>query len=144
MMRTLVLDSLQSVKLAKLATMLYMKSPTNKRQLLSIVDGYLRDRFIYQSEAIETLLYPDYMLNGLEISGHLVGDCDDISTLHAALLTVLGFPVRFVAIRSTYTDPNFDHVYIETKFDNEDWIMFDITIPLNSTVDYVGRLTIPV
>jgi transglutaminase-like putative cysteine protease len=143
MMRALVLESLQSVKLAKLATLLYMKSPTNKRSLLSIVDGYLRDRFIYQSEAIETLLYPDYMLSGLEISGHLVGDCDDISTLHAAILTALGFKVRFVAIKSTYNNPNFDHVYIEAQ-DTDHWIMYDVTLPLNTTVEYFGRLTIAV
>lgn len=138
-----MLDSLQSVKLAKLATMLYAKSPTNKLSLLSIVDRYLRDRFIYQSEAIETLLYPDYMLNGLEISGHLVGDCDDISTLHAAILVALGFPVRFVAIRSVQINPNFDHVYIEAK-NNDDWIMYDVTIPLNDTIEYFGRVAITV
>lgn len=120
-----------------------MKSPTDKRQLLQNADTFLRERFVYESEAIETLLYPDYMLNGLEMSGRLVGDCDDISTLHATLLAALGFDVRFVAIRSTYTDPNFDHVYIEANLDGE-WIMFDITIPYGATIEYFARINIPV
>mgnify|MGYP001612044145 CR=1 FL=1 len=79
----------------------------------------------------------------MEISGRLVGDCDDISTLHAALLTALGFQVRFVAIRSAYENPNFDHVYIEAN-NNGDWIMYDVTIPLNTPIDYFGRFTIAV
>lgn len=142
-MRQLVLESLRSPKLARVATALYMKSPTNKRQLLSDVDTFLRDRFVYQTELIETLLYPDYMLNGLEMSGRLVGDCDDISTLHAALLTALGFPVRFVAIRSVREDSNYDHVYIEAN-NNGDWVMYDVTLPLGTVIDYYGRVAIPV
>lgn len=142
-MRQLVLESLPSPKLARIATALYMKSPTNKRQLLSDVDTFLRDRFVYSHETIETLLYPDYMLNGLEMSGRLVGDCDDISTLHATLLTALGFPVRFVAIRSVRDDSNYDHVYLEANLDGE-WIMFDVTIPLHTEISYFSRVAIPV
>jgi transglutaminase-like putative cysteine protease len=120
-----------------------MKSPTNKRRLLESIDRFLRERFIYQPEVIETLQYPDYMLNGLENSGVLVGDCDDISTLHAALLVALDFKVRFVAIRSTPNDPNFDHVYLEVNHGG-DWIMYDVTIPLGTVIDYTGRLAIQV
>ena len=138
-----MLESLTSPKLAKLVTMLYMKSSTDKKKLLVNVDQFLRSVFIYEHEIIETLQYPDYMLAGLEISGRLVGDCDDISTLHAALLVALGFQVRFVAIRSTPNDPTFDHVYIEVKH-NDDWIMYDVTIPLGTIIDYSGRLAIQV
>lgn len=123
--------------------MLYMKSPTDKRELLKTVDQFLREKFVYASEMIETLQHPDYMLGGLEMSGRLVGDCDDISTLHAALLTALGFQVRFVAIRSLKQDINFDHVYIEANHNGE-WIMFDITLPLGTIIDYFGRIAIPV
>lgn len=143
-MRTLVLESQTSSKLAKIATMLFMKSKSTDGRLLTSVDRFLRERFIYAHEIIETLQYPDYMLSGLEMSGRLVGDCDDISTLHAALLTALGFKVRFVAIRSTPNDPNFDHVYIEVKDINDDWIMYDVTIPLGTQIDYSGRLAIQV
>lgn len=98
---------------------------------------------MYLPETIETLLYPDYMLNGLEMSGKLVGDCDDITTLHATLLTALGFPVRFVAIRSVRDDANYDHVYLETNLDGE-WIMFDVTIPLHTEITFFSRVAIPV
>lgn len=108
-----------------------------------MTDEYLRSKFVYQSEAIETLQHPDYMLSGLEMSGRLVGDCDDISTLHATLLTALGFQVRFVAIRSLRESIDFDHVYIEVNHNGE-WIMYDITLPLGTKVDYFGRIAIQV
>jgi len=120
-----------------------MKTPTNNERLLTAVDEFLRSRFIYAGEAIETLQTPDYMLEGYRNSGRFVGDCDDISTLHAALLVALGFKVRFVAIRSIKEQTSFDHVYIEVNL-NGDWIMYDVTIPLNTTVEYFGRLAIQV
>lgn len=142
-MRVLVLESLSSQKLAKIATTLYMKSKSTNYELLTNVDKFLRDRFVYQSEAIETLQYPDYMLSGLEMSGRLVGDCDDISTLHATLLVALGFQVRFVAIRSLRESIDFDHVYLEVLHNGE-WIMYDITLPLGTKIDYFGRIAIQV
>jgi transglutaminase-like putative cysteine protease len=120
-----------------------MKSPDNQQQLLTNVDEFLRSKFVYSDEKIETLQYPDYMLSGLEMSGRLVGDCDDISTLHAALLAALGFQVRFVAIRSLREDVNFDHVYLEVKL-NDEWIMYDITLPLGTKIEYFGRIAIQV
>jgi transglutaminase-like putative cysteine protease len=118
-----------------------MKS--TKGELLTNVDRFLRERFIYSSETIETLQYPDYMLSGLEVSGRLVGDCDDISTLHAALLVALGFKVRFVAIRSLRENVNFDHVYLEVNHNGE-WVMYDITLPLGTKIEYFGRIAIQV
>lgn len=113
------------------------------KALASKVDEFLRSKFIYSDEKIETLQHPDYMLSGLERSGILIGDCDDISTLHATLLTALGFQVRFIAIRSIKDDVNFDHVYIEANVNGE-WIMFDLTIPLGTKVEYFGRIAIQV
>jgi transglutaminase-like putative cysteine protease len=123
--------------------MFYEKSPTNQQQMLSNVDEFLRSKFVYADEKIETLQYPDYMLNGLEMFGRLIGDCDDISTLHAAILTALGFQVRFVAIRSFRENSSFDHVYLEANL-NGQWIMYDITLPLGTTVEYFGRIAIQV
>jgi len=120
-----------------------MQSPTNKSELLRMVDDFLRRKFVYVDEKIETIQTPDYMLTGLEMSGILAGDCDDISTLHAALLTALGFVVRFVAIRSIQDSTAFDHVYIEVQNNNR-WIMYDITLPLETQINYFGRIAIEV
>jgi len=120
-----------------------MKSPSDKKKMLTFVDDFLRSKFIYVDEKIETLQTPDYMLSGLDMSGLLAGDCDDISTLHAALLTALGFQVRFIAIRSFREVSDFDHVYLEAN-NNGEWIMYDITLPLGTQVEYFGRIAIQV
>jgi len=122
--------------------MLFLKSSSDK-QLLMSVDNFLRNKFVYEPEIIETLQTPEYMLAGLEMSGRLVGDCDDIATLHAALLTALGFQVRFVAIRSMREISEFDHVYLEVNHIGE-WIMYDITLPIGTQIDYFGRIAIQV
>jgi len=120
-----------------------MKSPTNRKRLLENVDRFIRDKFTYSDEKIETLQHPDYMLKGLEVYNRLIGDCDDITMLHAALLIALGFQVHFVAIRDKHEDPNFNHVYLETE-NNGDWIMYDITLPLGTQVEYFGRIAVMV
>jgi hypothetical protein len=51
--------------------------------------------------------------------------------------------VRFVAIRSTYTDPNFDHVYIEA-FDGKDWQLFDSTVPRGTVIESFARINMNV
>lgn len=105
------------------------------------VDDFIRSKFIYVKEQIETLVTPEYMLSGLEVNNHLVGDCDDISMFHATLLTCMGIPVRFVAIRSMQDDINFDHVFIEA-FDGNEWRVFDATVPPNTRMEMFGRINI--
>jgi transglutaminase-like putative cysteine protease len=110
---------------------------------LKTVDDYIRQRFIYTPEMIETLLTPDYMLAGLEVNNHLTGDCDDISIFHGALLTAMNIKVRIVAIRSTFNDPNYDHVFIEA-FNGQDWLMQDATVPLGTTMEHFASVTMNV
>lgn len=110
-----------------------------------VVDDFIRSKFVYMHETIETLLTPDYMISGLEVTNHLVGDCDDISTLHAAILTCMDVKVRFVAIRSTYEDQNFDHVYIEAYDgkngkNGKDWQLFDATVQRGTVIESFARI----
>lgn len=140
LMRKLVLDSLTIPIVCNTAATIFMKMANPLTQ----TDKFLRDRFVYTDETIETLQAPDYMLNGLKMSGVLRGDCDDITTLHASLLTCMGIKVRFVAIRSTFEDPNFDHVFLEAQSPEGDWIPFDVTLPLGYEMKYFGRLTVQV
>jgi len=111
--------------------------------LLDRVDGYLRANFQYVPEEIETVQTPEYMIIGKEINGFYFGDCDDISTLEAALLTCLGIPVRFVCIRSKQETTSYDHVYIEALIDGK-WIVSDITVPKNTQHQWYQRLEIAI
>lgn len=83
------------------------------------------------------------MLKGLEVTHHLVGDCDDISTLYAAILTCLGFKSRFVAIKSTRNNSGYDHVFVETENpDINSWVAFDMTVPAGTILEYYGKVEI--
>lgn len=141
-MRSLVLASLKSSKLCKLASSFWIKS-LDRAILLKSVDEYIRRYFIYTPEKIETLVTPEYMLSGLEINHRLMGDCDDISMFHAALLTCLGFSVRFVAIRSVQENPDFDHVYIEVRHQGE-WILYDETVPMGTPIEFYARIVMDI
>ena len=122
--------------------MLWSKyAPENQ---LKGIDTWLRERFVYVPEAIETIQAPEYMLNGLNMTGQLRGDCDDITTLHAALLTALAVRTRFIAIRSNPDDPNFDHVYLEAFDDFSGWIPYDVTVPLGTNLEWFARLQVQV
>jgi hypothetical protein len=110
---------------------------------MQYVEKFLRSRFQYVDEKIETLLVPDYMLQGMEITGALRGDCDDISVFHAAILTAMDVKVRLVAIRSVQSNPNYDHVFIEA-FNGSEWILYDITVPAGTPIEWFARVAINV
>lgn len=137
-MRSLVLQSLNSKRLVRLAQIFWSRA-----NVLQGVESFLRSKFQYVDEKIETLVAPDYMLQGLEITGSLRGDCDDISVLHAAILTCMDIKVRFVAIRSKQEDPNYDHVFIEA-FNGKDWILYDITVPPGTPIEWFSRVSVDV
>lgn len=122
--------------------MFWMNQSTCMNRMES-VDQYIRQRFIYVPENIETLQTPEYMLRGMEVNNHLVGDCDDISMLHAAMLTCLDIKTRFVAIKSNSQNNDFDHVYIEALCDGE-WYPYDATVPKGTPYNIYGRIHIEV
>jgi transglutaminase-like putative cysteine protease len=62
------------------------------------------------------------------------GDCDDKSTLLAALLHSIGHPARFVAIGFDGPNNGFSHVLVETKIANtrddaRDWMPLETILP---------------
>jgi hypothetical protein len=132
--------------LCNLATVLLngvMNQRGDAMTLLNTVDRHLRAHFVYVPEEIETVQTPDYMVTYKEIHGVYYGDCDDISTLEAALLTCLGIPARFVCIRSKPDTTSYDHVYIEARVGN-DWVPSDITVPKDLKHNWYQRLEIAI
>lgn len=83
---------------------------------------FVRDHIRYTRDVrgVETLQTPDATLD-LE-----AGDCDDKSTLLAALLESIGHPTRFVAV-GYRTPGDFAHVYVETRVGNR-WVALDATM----------------
>lgn len=84
--------------------------------------NYVRDhvRYLRDIANVETIVTPDKTLL-LQ-----VGDCDDQSTLLAALLESVGYETRFVV--AGYNGDNVEHVYLQT-YVNGDWVNCDPTEP---------------
>ncbi len=82
--------------------------------------AYVRDyiRYVNDIDDVETVQDPVYTLT------HAAGDCDDKSTLLAAMLGAIGHPTRFVAIG--FQTGVYSHVYVETKI-GERWIPLETT-----------------
>lgn len=83
---------------------------------------FVRDniRYVRDIRGVETLQTPE---KTLEFGG---GDCDDKSTLLAALLESIGHPTRFVAVG--FKSGNYVHVYVESKMGVK-WYPLETTEP---------------
>lgn len=85
--------------------------------------AFVRDQIRYVGDVrdVETVQTPDITLQ------LRAGDCDDKSTLLAAMLESIGHPTRFVAIG--FQAGVFAHVYVETKI-GDNWIPLETTEPV--------------
>jgi transglutaminase-like putative cysteine protease len=84
---------------------------------------FVRDgvRYVKDVAGVETVQAPLYTL------AMRYGDCDDKSTLLAALLASIGHPVRFLAIGAA--PGRFSHVLVETLIGTR-WIPLETTAPV--------------
>lgn len=96
--------------------------PKDWRGEIRAVFEYVRDniRYTHDIAGIETLQTPPATIE-LE-----AGDCDDKSTLLAALLASVGHRTRFVAVGYRQSN-DYQHVYVEAALGN-DWIPLDATM----------------
>lgn len=94
--------------------------------------AFVRDKIRYVRDIthVETLATP---ARTLEIGQ---GDCDDKSTLLAALLESIGHPTRFVAV-AIGRRPQFCHVYVESRVGPE-WLPLETTEPWPAGVAVPG------
>jgi len=90
---------------------------------ISSIFEYVKNTIEFRGEYAETIQTPQVTL----LLG--AGDCDDHSTLTAAMLESLGFETRFNTI-STGADPDaFTHVYTEVKDKTtRNWLPIDTTV----------------
>lgn len=110
-------------------------------QTLAEVDGWIRAHFRYRDEREEILRTPEFMLNDALVRlGYLEGDCDDVSMFYAAVFKAMGARARFVAIRYTPNNPNFEHVFTQA-YDMAVWQSFDATVPPGTDIRAVEYVT---
>ena len=82
---------------------------------------WVRDavRYVRDVNDVETLATPQITIQ------RMVGDCDDQSTLLAALCEAIGYPTRFVI--AGYSDAHsFEHVYLQIWI-RDHWVSADPT-----------------
>lgn len=86
---------------------------------------FVRDniRYLRDIHGVETLQAPDKTLQ------YGYGDCDDKSTLLAAMLESIGHPSRFVAVGKA--PDKFSHVYVETLVGRK-WFPLETTEPVDA------------
>ena len=95
---------------------------------------WVRRRVRLVDEPFELIQYPEYLLQELDQGAPMVdGDCDDATTLAAALLFALGIPVRFVAVKPA-GGPAYLHVFAEMLAGGQWWAVDPtvISIPAGS------------
>lgn len=98
----------------------FLASKDYRAEAHAIFDWVKRNiRYVRDVHGVETIQTPQRTLS----QGS--GDCDDHSTLLAALLLSIGHPVRFVALG--FKGGPYAHVICETKLGNL-WVPLDTTV----------------
>lgn len=121
-------------------SVIYLQSEKDAFHEARALFEYVRDtiRYVQDVVGIESLSDPITTLS------RQVGDCDDQTTLLAALLESVGYPTRFVV--AGYSSADFEHVYLQVLV-NGQWIDADPTehqpfgwAPPHPTAYYVERV----
>ncbi len=78
------------------------------RAMTIAIHNWVRDNVRYVNDPVgqETLCHPEYALQ------LMAGDCDDLSTLEAALLGSLGIDTQFVVVGLQPAPAGYSHVYL--------------------------------
>jgi len=140
-MRHLVREYKINPEVRQAATGIIFLTPAkNEYAEASTLFNYVRDhvRYLRDIANVETIVTPDKTLL-LQ-----VGDCDDQSTLLAAMLESVGYETRFVV--AGYNGANVEHVYLQVYVFGE-WFNCDPTephefgwSPPNPSIIYVERI----
>lgn len=110
-------------------------------------------RFVPDPAHTELLATPEYLLQQLDDTGQIVGDCDDAAVLGAALGEAIGLEATFTVLAfdegagPTFWQPipRFSHVFASLLTPDGRTVNLDVTRPLFGSVAPVVRsLTVAV
>lgn len=131
-MARLARDGSKVPKLVKLAQSLTRWN--NRDATIGAIEGYVRSRFRYTGEDVETLRTVEKMLEDLDRTGRLFGDCDDICIFLASLFLASGLHPRFVAIRTDPAMPDYLHVFLTVAE-----YRVDVTVSPHTVLNFYGQ-----
>ena len=100
-------------------------------------EAMLRTYWQYQAENQETLRGVAKQVEIFMRTGHMIGDCDDVAVVIAALCISSHLPFKIVAVRRP-EDQDFSHVFVEAL-----QFRFDPTAPDNADYRYWERMVYP-
>lgn len=127
-MREYVRESIRSPEqtIRNVATGIYKANnipPRKYMRELVALHAFVRDkiRYVRDPVGVEMVQTPE---RTLEVG---TGDCDDKSTLLAALLESTGHPARFTVV--AFNGNPFSHVLVESKVGSNRWIPAETIIP---------------
>lgn len=69
-------------------------------------------RYVRDADGIEQLTSPNMMLRNMTELGYMTGDCDDMTTLLAALLLSIGCRPTLRCVRYQATSGHYNHIYV--------------------------------
>lgn len=120
--RAAVRDPSQRIREKALAIVAFLPSRQWAAEVRALHE-FVRDRIRYVRDPVglELVATPEKVLE------YGQGDCDDKSTLLAAMLESLGHPSRFVAVG--FNGGPFSHVYVETKIGAR-WVPLETIVPM--------------
>lgn len=109
-------------------------------ELVRLVFEWGRSHMLYtpdrnDSDILDEIRTPGYLLKEIDTFGAALGDCDDYVVLYGAILYRLGFPVTLEAI-SREDDEILDHIYLSTMVDGQ-------RIALDGIVDFPFGWEVP-
>lgn len=139
-MKGLVLDAIQHDEMRQTAISLHQSAfiPRPDEYAHSVL-MFLRNSYIFTYDPGEMLIHPLRQLKDLARNGIIYADCDDISMMASALLTVFGYQTRFKAVAPA-PDGSFRHVFCEWNFGSEgdpNWIPMDPMV--EGRMDFPGE-----
>ena len=109
------------------------------------IEAFVRSHYAYRDEHEEIVRDPRFMLADMgrvDPGGRVVGlegDCDDVSTFYAACAVAIGKAARFIAIRYTPGNPNFEHVFTQA-YDGGQWKILDATVPAGTPMRWIESM----
>lgn len=114
----------------KAESLVMMLPPRQWFAEIRALQEFVRDqiRYVRDPVSVERVQTPEQTLQSQQ------GDCDDKSTLLAALLDSIGHPARFAALGFSGRGNGFSHVLVETKVKNtgqdmRDWMPLETILP---------------